>query len=334
MSSGDYLISLFKSFKENNQVEFTKVAYEIIEEEKRKNHNLLANKLYRILFDDNFTVKLGKSRNVSSRQLPVDKESGFQLVEMKFSKVLLDDIILTQPNKEKINNIIIEFENKELLASHKLFPKTKILFCGPPGCGKTITAEAIANELQIPLLYTRFDSVISSFLGETSTNLRKVFDFSKDGEWVLFFDEFDAIGKSRNDTSEHGELRRVVNSFLQLMDNYPRDTIVIAATNYETMIDKALWRRFDEIIYFDKPNRDEIEKVIKLNLRNYSHKNLNINKHLNNLDGYSYADIERICLEAVKQSVLNKSLSIDDELFEKMIQNESTRRMLIKGTTE
>lgn len=334
MSSGDYLIRLFKSFKESNQVEFTKVAYEIIEEEKKKNHNLLANKLYRILFDDNFTVNLGKSRNVSSRQLPVDKESGFQLVEMKFSKVLLDDIILTQQNREKINNIIIEFENKELLAGYKLCPKTKILFCGPPGCGKTITAEAIANELQIPLLYTRFDSVISSFLGETSTNLRKVFDFSKEGEWVLFFDEFDAIGKSRNDSSEHGELRRVVNSFLQLMDNYPRETIVIAATNYETMIDKALWRRFDEIIYFDKPNKDEIEKIIELNLRNYSHKDLKISKHLDNLNGFSYADIERICLESVKKSILNKSLTIDDSLFEKMIENEIVRRTLVKGTIE
>lgn len=333
MPSGDNLISLFKSFKENNQVEFTKIAYEIIEEEKKKNHNLLANKLYRILFDDNFTVNLNKSRSVSSRQIPVDKESGFQLVEMKFSKVILDDVILTQHNKEKINTIIEEFENKELLLGYKLFPKTKILFCGPPGCGKTITAEAIANELQIPLLYTRFDSVISSFLGETSTNLRKVFDFSREGKWVLFFDEFDAIGKSRNDSSEHGELRRVVNSFLQLMDSYPRDTIVIAATNYETMIDKALWRRFDEIIYFDKPKKDEIEKVIKLNLRNYSHKNLNISKHLDNLEGFSYADIERICLESIKKSVL-KSLSINDELFEKVIQNEVMRRTLIKGTTE
>jgi SpoVK/Ycf46/Vps4 family AAA+-type ATPase len=188
---------------------------------------------------------------------------------MKFSKVLLDDIILTPDNKEKIKDIILEFEQKEILQTYKLNPKTKILFCGPPGCGKTVTAESISNELQLPLLYTRFDSIISSYLGETATNLRKVFDFAKEGEWVLFFDEFDSIGKSRSIDSEHGELKRVVNSFLQLLDNFPRNTMVIAATNYETIIDKALWRRFDEIIYFDMPKKDDIEKFIRLKLRNY-----------------------------------------------------------------
>ena len=262
--------------------------------------------------------------------MPTDKETGFQLLEMKFSKVLLDDIILTPDNKEKIEDIILEFEQKEILQTYNLNPKTKVLFCGPPGCGKTVTAESIANELQLPLLYTRFDSVISSYLGETATNLRKVFDFAKDGEWVLFFDEFDSIGKSRSIESEHGELKRVVNSFLQLLDNFPRNTMVIAATNYETIIDKALWRRFDEIIYFDMPKKDDIEKFIRLKLRNYSHKELNVESHINNLVGLSYADIERICYEAIKKMVLNGLNTINDSLFEKIILKEKDRRELMK----
>ena len=300
MASGENLEKLFKAFKENNQVEFSKVAYNIIEEEKKKNHYLLADKLSRILFDDNCTLSIYKSRNINNRQLPTDKENGFQLLEMKFSKVLLDDIILTSDNKEKIKDIILEFKQKELLQTYKLNPKTKILFCGPPGCGKTVTAESIANELQLPLLYTRFDSIISSYLGETATNLRKVFDFAKEGEWVLFFDEFDSIGKSRSIDSEHGELKRVVNSFLQLLDNFFKNTMVIAVTNYETIIDKALWRRFDEVVYFSMPKEDDIEKFIRLKLRNYYHKELNIERHLNNLVGLSYADIERICYESIK----------------------------------
>ncbi len=330
MASGENLSRLFKAFKENNQVEFSKVAYDIIEDEKKKNHYLLADKLSRILFDDNYTLSISKSRNINSRQLPTDKETGFQLLEMKFSKVLLDDIILTPDNKEKIEDIILEFEQKEILQTYKLNPKTKVLFCGPPGCGKTVTAESIANELQLPLLYTRFDSVISSYLGETATNLRKVFDFAKDGEWVLFFDEFDSIGKSRSIESEHGELKRVVNSFLQLLDNFPRNTMVIAATNYETIIDKALWRRFDEIIYFDMPKKDDIEKFIRLKLRNYSHKELNVESHINNLVGLSYADIERICYEAIKKMVLNGLNTINDSLFEKIILKEKDRRELMK----
>ncbi|MDD2288360.1 MAG: ATP-binding protein [Bacteroidales bacterium] len=330
LASGENLSRLFKAFKENNQVEFSKVAYDIIEDEKKKNHYLLADKLSRILFDDNYTLSISKSRNINSRQLPTDKETGFQLLEMKFSKVLLDDIILTPDNKEKIEDIILEFEQKEILQTYKLNPKTKVLFCGPPGCGKTVTAESIANELQLPLLYTRFDSVISSYLGETATNLRKVFDFAKDGEWVLFFDEFDSIGKSRSIESEHGELKRVVNSFLQLLDNFPRNTMVIAATNYETIIDKALWRRFDEIIYFDMPKKDDIEKFIRLKLRNYSHKELNVESHINNLVGLSYADIERICYEAIKKMVLNGLNTINDSLFEKIILKEKDRRELMK----
>lgn len=330
LASGENLSRLFKAFKENNQVEFSKVAYDIIEDEKKKNHYLLADKLSRILFDDNYTLSISKSRNINSRQLPTDKETGFQLLEMKFSKVLLDDIILTLDNKEKIEDIILEFEQKEILQTYKLNPKTKVLFCGPPGCGKTVTAESIANELQLPLLYTRFDSVISSYLGETATNLRKVFDFAKDGEWVLFFDEFDSIGKSRSIESEHGELKRVVNSFLQLLDNFPRNTMVIAATNYETIIDKALWRRFDEIIYFDMPKKDDIEKFIRLKLRNYSHKELNVESHINNLVGLSYADIERICYEAIKKMVLNGLTTINDSLFEKIILKEKDRRELMK----
>jgi len=329
MASGEVLIKLFKAFKENNEVAFTKVAYEIIEEEKKKNHNLLATKLYRILFDDNFTLNINKNKHINEKQLPVDKETGLQLLEMKFSKTTLDDIILTSENREKINNIIFEFKNKDILSGYRLVPKTRILFCGPPGCGKTITAEAIANELQIPLLYSRFDSIISSFLGETSANLRKVFDFSKNGEWVLFFDEFDAIGKSRDNFGEHSELKRVVNSFLQIIDGYPKDSIVVAATNYETMIDKALWRRFDEIVYFGKPNTDEIKKIIQLNLRNFRHKELDINIHLDSLIGSSYADIERICVEAMKKCILNSINSINNDIFKEIIEKEIMRKELI-----
>lgn len=325
MASSDSLIKLFKAFKENNQVDFTKVAYEIIEDEKRKNHNLLANKLNRILFDDNYNVRISNKSNFCSSQIPVDKESGVQLLDMKFPKTHLEDIIIDESNKQRIDDIIMEFKNRELLNDYKLYPKTRILFCGPPGCGKTMAVEGIANELELPLLYTRFDSVISSFLGETSSNLRKIFDFSKNGEWVLFFDEFDAVGKSRGNTNENGELKRVVNSFLQLMDNCPREVMIIAATNYETMIDKALWRRFDEVIYFDKPTQESIELTIKCKLRNFSYSKLDISKHSGNMIGFSYADVERVCLESAKYCIINSIPTIDDTIFDNMVKNQQMK---------
>lgn len=330
MASSDNLIKLFKAFKENDQIEFTKVAHDVIEDEKRKNHNLLANKLYRTLFDENFTVSsINKNMVNNNKQLPTDKESGVQLLEMKFSKTQLDDIVISKSNEECLLDIIVQFKKRELLNSYKLYPKSRILFCGPPGCGKTMTVEGIANELEIPLLYTRFDSIISSFLGETSSNLRKIFDFANTGEWILFFDEFDAIGKSRGNESEHGELKRVVNSFLQLMDNCSKQTMIIAATNYETMIDKALWRRFDEIIYFDKPGIEEIKKVTKLKLRSFPHDRLDIEMFAEEMLGYSYADVERVCIESMKYCIINNISSLSNSVFEKMILWQKQREKLI-----
>ena len=333
MASGDKLIELFTCFKENNQVEFSKVAYEIIEEEKKKNHYLLANKLENVLFDKNrnFTIKSSKN-NIYNKELPKDKDTGFPLVEMKFPKKDLEDIIITEENKYKVNRVLNEFENRELLETYKLSPKTKILFCGPPGCGKTITAEAISNELAIPMLYTRFDSLISSYLGETATNLRKIFDFSKDGEWVLFFDEFDSIGKSRDIDSENSELKRVVNSFLQLVDNYPKDKIIIAATNYEKLIDKALWRRFDEIIFFGLPNENEIEVLINKLLRCFSKKTLDVKKFSKKLIGFSFCDIERLCHNTIKSMILQGEEEVTNELFEINLNQEINRQKLIEDS--
>lgn len=329
MASGESLIKLFKSFKENDQVEFTNIAQAIINEERKKNHNLLANKLHNILYDESITLKEVTRKSLNISELPKDKESGFELVDLKVPKRRLDNIIISTSNRNKINDIIMEYQNKELLEGYKLYPKTKILFCGPPGCGKTVTAEAIANELNINLLQTRFDSIISSYLGETSTNLRKVFDFSTRGEWILFFDEFDAIGKSRDDSSDHGELKRVVNNFLQLLDNYSRKNIIIAATNYESMIDRALWRRFDEVIYFGKPNIDEIHKAIELNLRNYHHKKLNLNKFNDRIEDFSYSDIERMCIDCIKKSILFNQNVIDNVLFESVLNSELERKSLL-----
>lgn len=255
-------------------------------------------------------------------------------MEMKFTKRDLDEIVLSKNNTIKIEKIIDEFNNKEILNSYNLYPKTKILFCGPPGTGKTITAEAISSILGIPMLYTRFDSIISSFLGETATNLRKVFDFSNDGEWVLFFDEFDSIAKSRDDSSEHGELKRVVNSFLQLMDSYSKNKIVIAATNYEKLIDKALWRRFDEIIFFDNPDKDEIEKIVNKIFTKYHKKNLNLDTYIDMLIGFSFADIERICKNSIKEMILNRKDEITNQLFLESIEREIERRNLVIKTMD
>ena len=330
MASGEILVKLFKAFKENDDVEFSKIAFDIIEEEKRKNHNLLAMKLNKIMFDESNKYYHKKNTISNKKQIPTDRDTGIELLDVKFTQKTLNDVILSNENKDKINNIINEYFNRDILKTYKLLPKTKILFCGPPGCGKTITAEAIASELQIPLLYTRFDSIVSSLLGETSTNLRKVFDFAKNGEWVLFFDEFDSIGKSREYTSEHSELKRVVNSYLQLMDNFCSDTIIISATNYETMIDKALWRRFDEILFFDKPTENDILRLLEKKFKSINYKGIDLNEYVLKFSGMAFSDIDRTCKEAIKQMILNNSDRLTNTILTKVINNEIKRRELIE----
>lgn len=213
-------------------------------------------------------------------------------------------------------------------------PKKKLLFCGAPGCGKTICAEAVANILDLPILYTCFDGLISSYLGETSSNIRKVFDFASKNNWVLFFDEFDAIGKSRDTVEEHSELKRVVNSFLQILDGFTCDSLVIAATNHEKAIDKALWRRFDEIVMFNKPNYEQIVMLIQKKLRAFSVECLDINKFAKELEGCSYADIERVCLSSIKSCVINGNKPITNEVFSENVRMELERANIIKTIGE
>lgn len=329
MPSGEMLVKLFEKYGQRDEEEFTKVAMEIIEEEQRKNHNLLANKLRKALISSRSEKSSYKKFNYY-KNIPKDKDRGTNLVDIKYPEKNLNDILLSGDKKSKLVNIVEEYKNREVLSAYGLFPKTKILFCGPPGCGKTLSAEVLASLLGLPILYTRFDSLISSYLGETAANLRSVFDFAASGEWVLFFDEFDAIGKSRTNVDEHGELKRVVNTFLQLLDNFDSCSYVIAATNHEKMIDLALWRRFDEIIYFDKPDKVQICKYIEHKLKAFCHERLDLTNITDELEGFSYAALERLCLEAIKYCIINRIDCIDSDIFKFKIEQEIERINLIK----
>jgi AAA+ superfamily predicted ATPase len=185
-------------------------------------------------------------------------------------------------------------------------PAQRLLFCGPPGCGKTLAAEVIAHALSMPLILVRLDSVISSFLGETAANLRKVFDYIAEHPVVALFDEFDALTKDRGDSADHGELKRSVNAVLQMMDSYRGASILIATTNYETLLDKAVWRRFDEVVRFEMPNLEQIKRLLAMKLsgirRNFEPDDGQV---ASLFKGMSHADIERVLRRAVKEMILS-----------------------------
>ena len=198
----------------------------------------------------------------------------------------------------------------------------------PRGCGKTATAEAISNELEIPLLYVRFDSVISSLLGETAANLRRIFDYAEHEKWVLFFDEFDALGRSRATEQDHAELKRVVSTFLQLLDQFTGQSLVIAATNHHMFLDPALWRRFDEIVPFDLPTAEQLRELVDILMRNWLTDQLH-DENLNIMEGMSHADIERACLNSKKWAIMAGENKVTLQVLEKSLKKERQRLRLI-----
>ena len=323
MARGELLRNLFASYARHDDYDFRAVALQIIAEEQQRQNHALAKELLNML--ENPVPKKHPGLTVAE-PLPKSKERQALLVDVRPASHTIADILLGKQTKQQLVRILEEYRRSELLRVHGLRPKTKLLFCGPPGCGKSLCAEVIASELQLSLLYTRFDAIISSYLGETASNLRQVFDYARSGSWVMLFDEFDAIGKSRGDPTEHGELKRVVNSFLQLLDNFEGNSFIIAATNHERLLDNALWRRFDEILFFAKPDFKQITELLSLKLKNFPQDNLNYSHLSRKLRGLSHAEIEWICLEAVKTAILQDSDAVTQELLE-----EAAGRQRVRG---
>lgn len=305
MASGKLLRLLVQSGASGDPMAFRSATEQLIKEERQKQHNLLANDLERILYGDRSTPN-STAHNILP-EAPVDKESGVALIDLKQANRSIDELVLEQGTLEVIENVLEEYRREDVLRSYGMMPAEKILFFGPPGCGKTLSAEAIAYELNRPLAIVRLDSLVSSFLGETAANLRKIFDFIAKHKLVVLFDEFDALGKERDDGSEHGELRRVVNAVLQMMDSYDGKSIIIAATNHEQILDSAIWRRFDELVEFPILNKNLIHNLLQLKLRGVRREfDVDCPELHSIFDGKSPAIIERIIRRAIKRMILKQ----------------------------
>jgi len=327
MARAETLKKLFRSYKCGNDAAFIEAANEIIEEERKKHHVLLASELAKLVHNGR-QLNIAEVKN-ALEPLPKDSDRGAALLEIRTPDRFFEDLILADEPRGILLNTVEEFKHWEILEANGLRPSSRLLFCGPPGCGKTAMAEALSAELAIPLLYVRFDAVVSSLLGETAANLRKVFDYASKGTWVLFFDEFDAIGRSRDDVTEHGEIKRVVNTFLQMLDRFAGRTMVIAATNFEQSLDPALWRRFDEIVRFEKPSAKEIEQLVRKKLRNEFLWPKDLNSTLAKLRGLSHAEIERICLDMMKWVAIEGRTTTDVRDLDRAIRKQIQRKQAL-----
>lgn len=299
----DLILKIVRASRTADEKAFAAAVRELIRRERNQGHKNTAEQLERAL-----SLRVVHSHRVHREALnasvPRSKGEGSALIELRKSTKSLEDIVLREETAAKLCRFIQEYTQQESLARYGLMPKLKLLFFGPPGNGKTLAAEVIAGELGLPLFYVRFDGLVGSYLGETASNLRKVFEFAELGLGVLFFDEFDAIAKRRNDPNDVGELKRVVNSFLQLLDGYHGKSPIVAATNHEDILDYALWRRFDDTIFFPQPNEIELHHYVRLRLSAFRIEGFTPDDAAKCMLGFSFAVVQRILTDALKTMVL------------------------------
>jgi SpoVK/Ycf46/Vps4 family AAA+-type ATPase len=246
-------------------------------------------------------------------QAPRDKDSTLELLEVFESTVPLSDVALPPKTREALVQIIEEQRDVKKLTSKGITPTNRVLLCGPPGCGKTLTANALAKEINIPIAYVKLDGLVSSYLGQTGTNIRKIFEYVKNKRILLFLDEFDAIAKKRDDAHELGELKRVVTTLLQNMDAMSNNVFLVAATNHHHLLDPAIWRRFNSSILLDLPDISQRKKIInKFLMEVFDSYKLDIKTLLALTEGTSGAQINNFLQSLAKNCIMyDKDKNID-----------------------
>lgn len=307
--AGRHLKEIFKAFQARDELAFRRAALEIIEEEEAKHHNALARDLKRLLVAGGAPLDSGSTIIVPSP--PKDREGEWDLGEVKEPDRLLDDLVLDPRLSATFNGLVDEVRQWPALDAAGIPRRQRLLLEGPPGCGKTSAAEAVASELGRPFLLVRLDAVVSSYLGETASNLRRILEYADQAPFVVLFDEFDALGRSRDDQSEHGEMKRVVTAFLQMTDRYKGPSLLLAATNHSDLLDHALWRRFDEVLTFRKPTVHELRRLLRLRLRHVPHTGIDVDYYAGKLKGLPHAAAEKLVVDARREALLRGSSTVE-----------------------
>jgi SpoVK/Ycf46/Vps4 family AAA+-type ATPase len=319
---------LFRGIFSEDIGSLKKIAKIIITEERLLGHNIIADSLENICVTEKPQFSIFKAEGPANSSvfssLPTSKRDNSQLVSYIPRDQLKHHMVLPDFVEERLLSIEKEFVAKDRLGKYNLYPKKKILLHGAPGCGKTLSAERIAWNLGLPLLKVRFDALLSSYFGESASNLRAVFDYCQLKSVVLLLDECDFISKSRLTAHDVGEVPRIVNMFLTLLEEYSAPGLAIATTNLKIKLDEALFRRFDDIIEIPIPQQLEREKLLRMTLSAIPVSlDLDFRNLAKALDGYSYANIVLTAQRAAKSSVLSGNNYVDSFHFDQAIRDGS-----------
>ena len=332
MSQLDYIKDIAKYGLENDQEKLLYVLNELIEHSKNTKKLNFAIQLQSILKDSQKQQKSNALTKVGSESYfnrIEDKEVGELILEKLTSNYRLNNIVADNSVKHSLEYFIEEHQKAELLRKFDLPIANKLLLHGPSGCGKTLASYVVAGELEKMMVVVNLGAIVSSKLGETSKNLSKIFRKASSEDCIIFIDEFDSLGKVRDYSQDHGEMKRVVNTILQLFDYLPQNSIIIAAKNQKEMLDEALLRRFDFSIGFNLPTESEIKELVTLTLKNGNFSfdsKIKANRVIKNSLGLSYYSIQKTLVTAIKRSLFALdnpeniiSAKIDTLIWQKLI---------------
>ena len=309
MANAEQILSLIRNHINNDDAQFRKIALQISAVEAKNGHVVIARTIQDMLKQKqtSFGTLSLTSRNKDVDDLLIQSESSFELKDMVVHKEVRD----------KLERIVKEYVRRDDLIKHGLANRRKLLLFGASGTGKTMTAGVLAKEFHLPFFIIRTEKVVTKFMGETGQKLARIFDFMDEVPAVYLFDEFDAIGSQRGMDNEVGEQRRILNTFLQLLERDESDSFIIAATNNIKSIDKALFRRFDDVIEYGYPDKMQRLRLIKEYL--YTARDLDFSMAEPLFEGMSHAEIKMICSDIFKESLLNEGVEINMDLVKSIV---------------
>jgi SpoVK/Ycf46/Vps4 family AAA+-type ATPase len=321
MATAEQLKFLIQSHYEQNEPRFTTVALQVAAHEARTGHQQVASEI-RSLIDH--------AKDQQAKIIPFRPDlNDLVLVDIDLRERLAD-VIASSATNERIKRVLREYRQQEKLKGHGLSNRRKLLLCGPPGCGKTLSASVIAGELSLPLCTILMDKLVTKFMGETSAKLRQIFDAIATRRGVYLFDEFDAIGGERNLDNDVGEIRRVLNTFLQMIERDRSESLIIAATNHHNMLDRALFRRFDDVITYKLPNDSERNRLLANRLGRYQGE-LALPTLVRASKGLSHAEIALAINDAIKQAILDDQDSVDGNVLAATLHERQDAKLRSKG---
>jgi SpoVK/Ycf46/Vps4 family AAA+-type ATPase len=303
MANSRQMLALLKSHVRGDDQEFLSVAMEMAASEARKGHTKVAQTLKDL-------IDQARKQPVQSGPRPVlvlpNKSELSSLLFTTESNTRLSDMVLPEALGSRLTRILLEYRQQARLRAHGLRPRRKILLIGPPGSGKTMTAAALAGELHLPFSTILLEGIITKFMGETAAKLKLVFDAISASEGVYLFDEFDALGAKRTQSNDVGEIRRILNTFLQLLEKDDSNSLIIAATNHPELLDRALFRRFDDVLEYGLPDGEMIRRIITSRLAAFAGEDIDWKVVVEKVRGLSQADVSRAAEDAVKHALLQE----------------------------